>query len=88
MRKNLHKKLEIGAKTGSITGGFPFGKHEWITVFARPKAGKKGDKGISVAVLNINKEKWYVRSGYIAKKLIEYYYNHLRQEKWTKITQK
>lgn len=85
MRKNLHKKLVIGAKTGSITGGFPHGKHEWITVFARPK--DSDDKGISVAVLNINKEKWYVRSGFIAKKLIEYYFNNIRQEEWKKVTQ-
>ena len=85
MKKRLNKKLFIGAKTGSITGGFPHGKHEWITVFAMPKESE--DKGISVAVLNINKEKWYVRSGFIAKKLIEYYYNEIRQEEWNKVTQ-
>ena len=85
MRKRLNKKLDIGAKTGSITGGFPHGKHEWITVFARPKG--VDDMGISVAVLNINKEKWYVRSGFIAKKLIEYYFNNIRHEEWKKVTQ-
>jgi len=85
MRKGLHKKLIIGAKTGSITGGFPHGKHEWITVYAMPRNDE--DKGISVAVLNINKEKWYVRSGFIAKKLIEYYFNNIRQNKWKKVTQ-
>ena len=72
-RRNLRHKLRIGAKTGSITGGFPEGKREWITAFAQPKDSSK-KKGISVAVINVLDKKWYVRSSYIARKVIEYYY--------------
>jgi len=76
LRKSLKKKLSIGAKTGSITGGFPEGKREWVTAFATPKDERKG-KGISIAVVNILNKKWYVRSSYIAKKVIEYYFSKI-----------
>ena len=72
----MKKKLSIGAKTGSITGGFPEGKREWVTAFATPKDERKG-KGISIAVVNILNKKWYVRSSYIAKKVIEYYFSKI-----------
>lgn len=76
LRKSLKKKLMIGAKTGSITGGFPEGKREWVTAFAIPNDSQKG-KGISIAVINIIDKKWYVRSSYIAKKVIEYYFSNI-----------
>ena len=63
----------MGAKTGSITGGNPHGRHEWITAFAYPKK-RSNNKGISVAVLNVVNDRWFIRSGYLAKKVIEYYY--------------
>lgn len=77
-RKSLKKKLIIGAKTGSITGGFPNGKREWVTAFSIPKDQKHG-RGISVAVVNILDKKWYVRSSYIAKKVIEYYFSNIKK---------
>ena len=75
LRRNIKNKLKIGAKTGSITGGFPFGKREWVTAFAIPMDMQKG-KGISLAVLNILENRWYVRSSHIAKKVIEYYFSN------------
>ena len=72
----MKKKLIIGGKTGSITGGVPNGKRDWLTVFAMPKNPLYG-KGISVAVMNINVKKWYVRSTFLAKKVIEFYYKKI-----------
>jgi len=63
----------IGGKTGSITGGLPAGKHDWFTVFVVPRDARFG-KGISLSVLNVNVEKWRVRSTYLAKSIIEYYF--------------
>lgn len=73
LNRFLKKNLSIGGKTGSITGGSPFGKRDWITVFARPKLKSLG-RGISVCVMNINVKKWYVKSSFLAKKVIDYYY--------------
>ncbi len=72
MRRKIKNNLEIGGKTGSITGGFPFGKRDWFTSFAIPKTGDSAP--ISVCVMIINYEKWYVRSAKIAQEVIQYYY--------------
>lgn len=78
MNRNLKESLIVGGKTGSITGGIPFGKRDWFTGFARLK-GATEKRGISVCVMNINKKKWYVKSSELAKLIIEHYF--IEQEK-------
>lgn len=73
LNRKLRNQLLIGGKTGSITGGLPYGKRDWFTSFAMPKNSSHG-KGISVAVMNINVKKWYVKSAFLAKNIIEYYF--------------
>lgn len=68
--RKLMEKYEVGAKTGSITGGVPFGKRDWISFFARPHEDKE-DKGISVAIMNVNGKRWYYKSSFLAKKILE-----------------
>jgi penicillin-binding protein A len=68
--------LSIGGKTGSITGGAPFGKRDWFTVYAVPTDSKLG-KGISISVMNVNVNKWFVRSAYLAKSIIEFYFEDM-----------
>lgn len=75
MRRSVKNKLAIGGKTGSITGGFPHGKRDWFTAFAHPREG--GDKGISLCVMNINFDKWYVKSTKMAQEIIQYYYTKI-----------
>ncbi|MBT7608504.1 MAG: hypothetical protein HN576_02030 [Bacteriovoracaceae bacterium] len=77
LRRKMRKNLKIGGKTGSITGGIPYGKRDWLTLFAMPKEGFE-DKGISIAVMNINVKKWYVKSSFLAKKVIEYYFKEIK----------
>ena len=72
----LKRELSIGGKTGSITGGIPFGKRDWFSAFAIPKNKELGE-GISISVMNINVEKWFVRSTYLAKEVIDYYYKEI-----------
>lgn len=71
------KHIEIGGKTGSITGGIPFGKRDWFVSYAKPK-DDLSDKGISVCVMIVNVKKWYIKSTYLAKKIIQYYYDDLK----------
>lgn len=72
--------IYIGGKTGSITGGVPFGKRDWFISYAMPK-GATEDKGISVGVMIVNVKKWYVKSTYLAKEIIEYYYDDLKDKR-------
>jgi cell division protein FtsI/penicillin-binding protein 2 len=66
--------LKIGGKTGTITGGLPHGKRDWFVSYAMPATDNKNDKGISICVMIVNVEKWYIKSTALAKNIIEYYY--------------
>jgi len=73
MRLSYKDALDIGGKTGHITGGVPYGKRDWFSAYAVPKEKEKG-KGISIAVMNVNVKKWHVKSSQLARNIIEYYY--------------
>ena len=72
----LLNKLEIGGKTGSITGGEPRGKRDWFVSYAK-SLEDKNDKGISICVMIVNQKKWYIKSPLLAKNIMEYYYSTL-----------
>ncbi|MCO4753005.1 MAG: hypothetical protein KC478_00915 [Bacteriovoracaceae bacterium] len=72
------RDIEIGGKTGTITGGVPHGKRDWFVSYAKPK-GDENDAGISVCVMIVNVEKWYIKSTYLAKKIIQHYYDSLKE---------
>jgi peptidoglycan glycosyltransferase len=67
------KNVTIGGKTGTITGGLPMGKRDWFVSYAMPQ--DSDDKGISVCVMIVNVNKWYIKSSVLAKNIIEYYYS-------------
>lgn len=78
--KYLLNKLEIGGKTGSITGGEPRGKRDWFVSYAK-SLEDKSDKGISICVMIVNQKKWYIKSPLLAKNIMEYYYSTLHSTK-------
>ena len=63
------KDIEVGGKTGSLTGSSPQGRHDWFVGYAG-----LGDRKIAFAALTINKKKWTVKSSFIARKVIEEYF--------------
>jgi peptidoglycan glycosyltransferase len=73
LRGGYKDALEIGGKTGHITGGIPFGKRDWFAAYAIPREKNEG-KGISISVMNVNVKRWHVKSAQLAKSIIEYYY--------------
>ena len=75
-RRSLYllNKLEIGGKTGSITGGEPYGKRDWFVSYAKSNEDKS-DKGISICVMIVNQKKWYIKAPLLAKNIMEYYYS-------------
>lgn len=74
--RKVRSLVNVGGKTGSISGGMPDGRRDWFTSFAVPKEPTAG-KGISVCVMIVNDDKWYVKSAYMAKEIIEYYYKKI-----------
>lgn len=78
--KYLLEKLEIGGKTGSLTGGDPHGKRDWFVSYAK-SLEDKNDKGISICVMIVNQKKWYIKSPLLAKNIMEYYYSTLYPQK-------
>ncbi len=64
------KSLEVGGKTGSLTGFHPKGKYDWFIGYA-----SDGDRKLAFAVLCINQEFWYVKSAFLARRLIENYFS-------------
>lgn len=74
--KLLLSKYEIGGKTGSMTGGEPFGKRDWFVSYAK-SSEDQSDKGVSICVMLVNQKKWYVKSTLLAKNIIEFYYDNI-----------
>jgi len=65
----IYRDMKIGGKTGSLTGLSPKGRHDWFVGYA-----EKDGKRVAYASLVINKEKWYVRSAYVARQFIYEYF--------------
>lgn len=78
--KYLLEKLEIGGKTGSLTGGEPYGKRDWFVSYAK-SIEDKNDKGISICVMIVNQKKWYIKSPLLAKNIMEFYYSNIYTQK-------
>lgn len=74
-RYKVYKGMEIGGKTGSLTGYSPRGRHDWFVGYAE-KDGRK----VAYASLIVNKEKWYVRSAYVARQFIYHYFTDIAEQ--------
>ena len=61
--------VDVGGKTGSLTGTDPKGKYDWFVGY-----GSSGGNKIAVAALTISREYWKVKSSYLARKAIETYF--------------
>jgi peptidoglycan glycosyltransferase len=67
--RGTRQTVDVGGKTGSLTGFDPPGKYDWFVGF-----GKMGDKSIALAALTIHREHWRVKSSYVARRAIERYF--------------
>jgi cell division protein FtsI/penicillin-binding protein 2 len=64
--------LEVGGKTGSLTGMDPQGKYDWFVGYGR--TGVPGRPAIAVAALTVHKKFWRVKSSYVARMAMEKYF--------------
>ena len=71
-RYKVFNGLSYGGKTGSLTGFAPKGRHDWFVGY-----GEKEGRKVAYASLIINKEKWVIRSAYVARQFLQYYFKNL-----------
>ncbi|MBL7714909.1 MAG: penicillin-binding protein [Bdellovibrionales bacterium] len=63
--------LDVGGKTGSLTGLDPKGKYDWFVGY-----GELGQSKIAVAALTISEKYWRVKSSYLARRSFETYFRY------------
>ncbi|HRK06477.1 MAG TPA: penicillin-binding transpeptidase domain-containing protein [Pseudobdellovibrionaceae bacterium] len=64
LRRRAFDEVEVGGKTGSLTGLHPRGKCDWFVGYM-----SNGTRKIAVAALTVNEEKWRVKSATLAESL-------------------
>ncbi len=62
-------KIEVGGKTGSLSGNSPKGRYDWFVGY-----GIRGDRKIALAALTIHQELWRIKSSLVARKAIESFF--------------
>lgn len=67
--KKEYTFLDVGGKTGSLTGTDPRGKYDWFVGYAG-----FGGRRIAVAALTIHEKQWRVKSSYLARCAMETYF--------------
>jgi len=61
--------VDVGGKTGSLTGKDPSGKYDWFVGY-----GTAGEHKLAFATLTISKEYWKVKSAVLSRKALEIYF--------------
>jgi peptidoglycan glycosyltransferase len=64
--------VDVGGKTGSLTGTSPPGKYDWFVGY-----GELGGRKIALSALTVNGKFWKVKSSYLARKAIETHFREL-----------
>jgi cell division protein FtsI/penicillin-binding protein 2 len=67
--KGPFRTLDVGGKTGSLTGMDPPGKYDWFVGYA-----EGGEHRIAVSALTIHRKLWRVKSSYLARRAFEGYF--------------
>ena len=68
--KREYANINVGGKTGSLTGDSPQGKYDWFVGYADAGGGRK----IAVAALTVNRQVWRVKSSFLARLAFESYF--------------
>jgi len=62
-------EIDVGGKTGSLTGNDPAGRYDWFVGY-----GTSGEHRLALASLIISKEYWKVKSTVLARRAIEVFF--------------
>lgn len=63
------REIEMGGKTGHLTGDNPRGRTDWFVGFAQD-----GERKIAVAAITVNKKFWTVKSAHLGQSMFRKYF--------------
>jgi penicillin-binding protein A len=72
--KGSFSDMDVGGKTGSLTGDEPEGKYDWFVGY-----GRRGNTRVAFASLTISKAYWKVKSAYLTRRAIESYFKGIEK---------
>lgn len=67
--RSKYAVVNVGGKTGSLTGSHPIGKYDWFIGY-----GSYKNRKIALATLTIHDKYWTVKSAHLARRAIENYF--------------
>lgn len=76
VRNRKFKEIEMGGKTGHLTGTNPKGRVDWFVGYASDE-----NKKISVAAITINQKYWTVKSSYLGQSMFKKYFEPVLQQR-------
>lgn len=76
-RDRRFQEIEVGGKTGHLTGDNPKGRVDWFVGYASDEEDRK----IAVAAITVNKEFWTVKSSHLAQTMFMKYFEPLAKRK-------
>ena len=77
VRDRRFREIEMGGKTGHLTGDNPKGRVDWFIGYAVDDENKK----LAVAAITINKKFWTVKSSYIGQFMFRTYFEPIMKKK-------
>ncbi len=72
-KDSILSALDIGGKTGSLTGKDPEGKNEWFVGYA-----KSDKETLALGIVIVNKKFWKIKPSELAKSLIRYHFKSVK----------
>jgi cell division protein FtsI/penicillin-binding protein 2 len=76
VRNKKFKTIEMGGKTGHLTGENPKGRVDWFVGYAMDETNR-----VAIAAVSINKEKWTVKSAELGQNMFKKYYGPIIQDR-------
>jgi len=77
VRDRRFHEIDMGGKTGHLTGDNPKGRVDWFVGYAFDEEDRK----IAVAAITVNKEFWTVKSSHLAQTMMKKYFEPLMKSK-------
>lgn len=77
VRDRRFREIEMGGKTGHLTGDNPKGRVDWFVGYATDDQNRK----LAVAAITVNKKFWTVKSSYIGQYMFRTYFEPVVKKK-------